>query len=484
MTSRYWKQAVFWGCLAAVAANVRFEIPGLGYMDQDPRGIFTLLGILMIRTWPQAATIGAIAGLGDLHRLSATDGVLSVLIYIILAMAAWLIYTRLLEPIRGQVTFALSWIAMVVLLFDLFLVGFFSLSRVLVYSESLSLVRVLDILKRYQFGAAATIVVTCLGALLIRALRENEQQREVHLKELRSEIEDRKLAESEREDVHSQLVQSKKMEAVGILAGGVAHDFNNFLTIINSHSEMAMTRLEPNSSVYRHLQAIRKAGKRAGELTRQLLSFARKQPCEPRTLDLRQVIGDFEKMLLRTLGDDISFETRFTSDAPPVKADPGQLQQILLNLVLNARDAVNARRSGSRPKRITVDCSRVVIRSTDSLVASNPECAPGHHLLLQVSDNGIGMSTAQRERVFEPFFTTKREGRGTGLGLAIVYGAVKQNGGAIMVSSQRGKGSIFSIYWPAADDETIDMMVMDQKDSKADPVRLSTGPSRGRQPER
>jgi signal transduction histidine kinase len=166
-------------------------------------------------------------------------------------------------------------------------------------------------------------------------------------------------------------------------------------------------------------------------------------------------------MLLRTLGDDISFETRFTSDVPPVKADPGQLQQILLNLVLNARDAVNARRTGSRPKRITIDCSRVIIRATDSLVASNPECAPGHHLLLQVSDNGIGMSTAQRERVFEPFFTTKREGRGTGLGLAIVYGAVKQNGGAIMVSSQRGKGSIFSIYWPASDDETIDMMVAD-----------------------
>jgi two-component system cell cycle sensor histidine kinase/response regulator CckA len=237
-----------------------------------------------------------------------------------------------------------------------------------------------------------------------------------------------------------QFRQAQKMEAIGHLAGGVAHDFNNLLTIINGCSELirAGAPLPTQSSLL--LDEIHKAGERAATLTRQLLAFSRKTVLQPRLIDLGCLIKDFQKMIGRLIEEDIRLTTHLAPDARKVRVDPGQMEQVLMNLVLNARDAM------PQGGELRVELQNATLTEPD--LARFPDLTPGKYVLLTVSDTGCGMDTSTINRLFEPFFTTKPVGKGTGLGLAMVYGIVKASGGHISVQSESGKGTTFQIHLP------------------------------------
>jgi PAS domain S-box-containing protein len=256
-------------------------------------------------------------------------------------------------------------------------------------------------------------------------------------------INDRKRAEDALKASEEKLRQSQKMEAVGRLAGGVAHDFNNLLTAINGFSDLLLMSVPKTDDKRVHIEEIRKAGGRAAELTSQLLSFSRKQVMAPRLLDLNAVVLGMETMLRRLIGENIGFHTSLDQDLPKVVADPGQMEQVILNLVLNARDAMP---DGGQLKVAT---SRHML-TDGNRPASLLEVPSGEYALLKVTDDGTGMDTETLSRLFEPFFTTKSKDKGTGLGLSTVYGAIKHSNGTINVESELGKGSRFSIYLPAA----------------------------------
>ena len=231
------------------------------------------------------------------------------------------------------------------------------------------------------------------------------------------------------------------MESVGQLAAGVAHDFNNMLTIIQGHAGMLMARPNLASGMFDSAQAIYFASERAAGLTRQLLMFSRKNVIQPKLLDLREVVSNLSKMLKRLVGETITLEFSPPAEFPPVHGDAGMIEQVLMNLVVNARDAM--------PKGGTLTITLNGVEITAALVEVNPEARVGNFVCLRVSDTGVGMDTAVISRIFEPFFTTKEVGKGTGIGLATVYGIVKQHEGWIEVSSQPGKGSTFSVFLPA-----------------------------------
>ena len=256
------------------------------------------------------------------------------------------------------------------------------------------------------------------------------------------DITERKRADEEREKLQGQLAQAQKMESIGILAGGVAHDFNNLLTVINGYTELALSSLPPADPLQVQLTEVRKAGDRATGLTRQLLAFSRKQVLQPRTLSLNGIVQNMKKLLERLVGEDVHVCLTLSEQDPIVHADPGQLEQVIMNLAINARDAMT---DGGR-----LSIETAVVCRDESHLGDNPEARPGRYAVLAISDAGAGMDEATVKRVFEPFFTTKPVGQGTGLGLSMVHGIVAQSGGHIEVHSQPGKGTTFTVFLPAA----------------------------------
>jgi PAS domain S-box-containing protein len=259
---------------------------------------------------------------------------------------------------------------------------------------------------------------------------------------LATDITEQLKSEAALDRSEGQLRQAQKMEAIGSLAGGVAHDFNNLLSVILGYSEMIITDLKPNDPLRADLLEIRSAGLRATTLTRQLLAFSRQQVLQPTVLDLNSVVSGVEKMLARLLGEDIELSWVTSPDAGQVHADAGQLEQVIMNLVVNARDAM------PNGGRLTIKTANVVV---DESVADHADIAPGRYVVLAVADTGTGIDSATKDRIFEPFFTTKEKSKGTGLGLSTVYGIVRQSGGHIIVDSELGKGTTFKIYLPQTD---------------------------------
>jgi signal transduction histidine kinase/ActR/RegA family two-component response regulator len=246
--------------------------------------------------------------------------------------------------------------------------------------------------------------------------------------------------EEQREQLEGQLRQSQKMEALGRLAGGVAHDFNNLLTVIKGHSELLIDRMKPADVFYGSTQQIMKTADRAASLTRQLLAFSRMQLLQPRILDLNTLVADMSKLLRRLVREDIEFGFRLGDSLGRVKADPGQIEQVLLNLTVNASDAM------PQGGKLTIETKKM--RVDAAYANARPPLRPGHYVQLAVTDTGHGMDATTMSRIFEPFFTTKEAGKGTGLGLATVYGVVRQSGGVIWVESSPGNGARFEIYLP------------------------------------
>jgi len=276
-------------------------------------------------------------------------------------------------------------------------------------------------------GATDYVVKDSLGGLAVkvqRALREVEDRAKHRLLE-------------------EQLRQSQKMEAIGRLAGGVAHDFNNLLTVISGYTQLMLVRMPPGNDLRTEVEEVAKAGERAASLTSQLLAFSRKQILAPAVLNLNETVSETKNLLERLIGEDVEFAAVLDPDLGNAKADPGQIQQVIMNLAVNARDAM------PRGGKLTVSTGNVVL--DERYVKENPGSQAGPHVFLSVSDTGSGMDQKTLSHLFEPFFTTKEQGKGTGLGLSTVYGIVKQSGGSIWVSSELGRGTTFRLYLPRVD---------------------------------
>ena len=289
-------------------------------------------------------------------------------------------------------------------------------------------------------------------------LERDKGKRPTHLTGLRIDINERIKAEADKEKLQAQLTQAQKMEAIGRLAGGVAHDFNNMLGVIIGQAELLLDQMDPAQPEFTALQGIRKAAENSANLTRQLLAFARKQAISPMVLNLNDVVESMIKMLQRIIGEDIHLVWSPGKNMWQVMIDASQMDQILVNLCVNARDSITG-------------VGKIVIETRNcnfdtGYCNEHPEFIPGNYVMLSVNDSGCGMNREILNNIFEPFFTTKEEGKGTGLGLATVYGIVKQNNGFINVYSEPGHGSVFKIYLRRHTAETDEHM----KESEATPV--------------
>ncbi len=271
---------------------------------------------------------------------------------------------------------------------------------------------------------------------------------------------------SARKKLEDQLHQSQRMESIGTLAGGIAHDFNNLITIINGLSEISLRKLSDDHPIFRDLKSILAAGKKAEELTRKLLAFSRKQIIHPKITDINIVITDLDKMLRRLIREDIDIEMSLYPQILHIKADPGQIEQILINLIVNARDAISERKD-NQEKKIKIITRPVKV--DESFIKVHPDGQTGNYILISVQDSGIGMDGETIDKIFEPFYTTKEKGHGTGLGMSTVYGIIKQNNGFISIDSKLNKGSTINVYWPSVDeklheeDPMTDLMTDDEK---------------------
>jgi PAS domain S-box-containing protein len=274
-----------------------------------------------------------------------------------------------------------------------------------------------------------------------------ENGRPVGVQGIARDITERKKAAEALSTSQEQLQQSQKLEAIGQLAGGVAHDFNNLLTAIIGYSDLSLPLLGTNDPIRRNLVEIKKAADRAASLTRQLLAFSRKQILDPKVLDLNLVVKDMSKMLRRLIGEDIELVTVLQNDLGRVKADPGQVEQIVMNLIVNARDAM------PNGGKITIETANV--RLDEGYRVNHAQVETGDYVMLAVTDTGHGIYEETQSHIFEPFFTTKPAGKGTGLGLSTVYGIVKQSGGYIWVYSEVGHGASFKIYLRRIDDQPL-----------------------------
>ncbi len=249
-----------------------------------------------------------------------------------------------------------------------------------------------------------------------------------------------------RKQLEEQLFQAKKMESIGLLAGGVAHDFNNILTIISGYTELIMLDSDRSGKHYDDLKNILKGVNRAEDLIHQLLAFSRQQMIEPITLNINEIITELKAMLIRLISEDIRLEVKLNKNISSIKADPAQIQQILVNLIVNANQAVKQLNDNNKEKVISISTKEVDLSKAPT--KKQLDDFDGKYILIAVQDNGVGMDKETRQNIFEPFFSTKKEGEGTGLGLATVYGIVQQNKGNLNVESELGKGTTFNIYWP------------------------------------
>lgn len=288
---------------------------------------------------------------------------------------------------------------------------------------------------RWIILIAGLLLVVSLALIFI--LRHKNISKAQSLDQTREEL---RQTDEMCENLEDQLRQAMKMEAVGRLAGGIAHDFNNQLTIILNYVDLALEQIGDDQSIREELVEIGNAGARAVRLTSQLLAFSRKQVLESKAINLNDTVKSLENMLCRILGEDISLRLKTASDLDFTLADPGQMEQIVMNLVVNARDAMP---DGGV---LTIETANIVFDEVSA--EQHIGMKPGTFVMMAVTDNGLGMDDETRLRVFEPFFTTKEKGKGTGLGLALVYGTVKQSGGHIWVYSQLGIGTTFKIYLP------------------------------------
>jgi two-component system, cell cycle sensor histidine kinase and response regulator CckA len=250
---------------------------------------------------------------------------------------------------------------------------------------------------------------------------------------------------TERKELEQRVIHSQKMEAIGRLAGGVAHDFNNLLTTILGYADLLMTKMVSEDPMRRYVGEIRKAAELAAIFTRKLLAFSRKELLQPTVLDVNAVLDDTRLMLERLIGENILLDLQLTPELGHIKADQAQIEQIIINLLVNARDAM------PEGGRITIETANTIL--DQDYAGTHLTVRPGPHVMLAVSDTGRGMDAATRARIFEPFFTTKEKGKGTGLGLATIYGIVKHCGGSLWVYSEEGRGSTFKVYFPMVDEE-------------------------------
>jgi len=285
---------------------------------------------------------------------------------------------------------------------------------------------------------------TTLPVLIEDRVSRDEQGQITVIRSLIQDITERKQAEEELQKKEEQLRLRQRVEAIGRLAGGVAHDFNNLLMTIKGCSEILLSNLDQRDSRREEVEEICKAAERATSLTRQLLAFGRRQVLQPQVLDLNEVVANINKMLERLIGEDIQLHTVLDRELWPVKVDPGQIEQVIMNLVVNARDAMPA------GGKLTIETANVFL--DEDYARRHVSVKPGPWVMLAVTDNGCGMDRETLSHLFEPFFTTKEKGEGTGLGLSTVYGIVKQSGGNIWAYSELGQGTTFKVYLPWAEE--------------------------------